>query len=457
MRRRAKGGNAETQVGSPGRFLDFGRRSFGGDAVSLDTMSGAVTGDAALDLPRRTDPGDAQLAVDPERAPGAGESHARRPRRSRRDWLVDSALFAFALCFGLVLVGQSGPVREGLLAADLAFGTLACFSVWWRRRWPVGVALVLAVPAMFSDMASGAALIALFTVAVHRQRPVVAAVAGVHIVAAAIFLLVRPDPNTPFLVVFVIVLLLLAAVLAWGMFIRARRQLMESLRERARWVEEEQRLRIDQARQSERTRIAREMHDVLAHRISLLSMHAGALEFRPDAPADEIAEAAGVIRESAHLALEDLREVIGVLRQDLFGDASQRPQPTLVDLPALVEESRVAGTRVRTDYRVPDLATVPVAVGRNAYRIVQEGLTNARRHAPGAGVEVVVDGRPGDGLTVEVRSRPSVGVMRPAGSSGAGTGLIGLVERASLAGGHLEHGPTADGDFSLRAWLPWTQ
>ena len=135
------------------------------------------------------------------------------------------------------------------------------------------------------------------------------------------------------------------AVLAWGMFVRARRQLIVSLRDRAERAEAEQQLRVAQARQLERTRIAREMHDVLAHRISLLSLHAGALEFRPDAPPEEVARAAGVIRASAHDALQDLREVIGVLRAETTGEATHRsrPQPTLADLPALV--ARVPGRR----------------------------------------------------------------------------------------------------------------
>ena len=377
-------------------------------------------------------------------------------KRSRRDWLVDTAFFLLAVFFGLVLVGEAPEsTSEALLAADFAVGSIACLALWWRRRWPVGVALALAVPATFSDMASAAVLIALFTVAVQRPRPVVAAVSAVHVVALILFLVLRPDPDAPFLLMLAILLPLFAAVLAWGMFIRARRQLIESLRDQARWVETEKRLLVEQARQVERTQIAREMHDVLAHRISLLSMHAGALEFRPDAPAAEIAKAAGIIRDSAHQALEDLREVIGVLRQDPDGTVSQRPQPTLADLPALVDESRQAGAHVRTDFRFPDLAGVPTAIGRSAYRIVQEGLTNARKHAPGARVDVVVDGAAGPGLTVEVRSCWPVGGPRASAIPGGGTGLVGLVERATLAGGRLEHGRTPDGDFLLRAWLPW--
>jgi signal transduction histidine kinase len=236
--------------------------------------------------------------------------------------------------------------------------------------------------------------------------------------------------------------------------VRARRQLVLSLRERAERAEAEQQLRVEQAQAHERARIAREMQDVLAHRISLLSMHAGALEFRPDAPPEEIARAAGVVRASAHQALEDLREVIGVLREESLNGAPERPQPTLANLPPLLGESQQAGMRVSFDCLVEDLAAVPDGVGRNAYRIVQEGLTNARKHAHGANVEVTLAGAAGAGLTVEVRNRLPVGVAA-APIPGAGTGLIGLSERTSLAGGRLEHGRTPDGDFELRAWLPW--
>lgn len=196
------------------------------------------------------------------------------------------------------------------------------------------------------------------------------------------------------------------------------------------------------------------MHDVLAHRISLLSMHAGALEFRPDAPAEEVARAAGVIRASAHEALEDLREVIEVLRREEAAALPERPQPTLDDLPALLEETRAAGTAVdgRTD--LPADAVVPRSLARNAYRVVQEGLTNARKHAAGAPVQVAVDGEPGAGLRVEIRNAAPP-ADRPPAPPGAGTGIVGLRERVELAGGDLTHGPTVDGGFRLRAWMPW--
>jgi signal transduction histidine kinase len=188
------------------------------------------------------------------------------------------------------------------------------------------------------------------------------------------------------------------------------------------------------------------MHDVLAHRISLLAVHAGALEVRRDAPAAE-RDAAGVIRRCAHDALEDLRQVIGMLRDQPEED---RPQPTLGDVPDLVAQSREAGAAV--DLSLADAPEVPAGVGRHAYRIVQEALTNARKHAPGAPVRVAVSGGAEQGLVVEVDNPLVAG----AGIPGAGAGLIGLRERVLLAGGRLEHGPTAEGGFRLRAWLPWT-
>jgi signal transduction histidine kinase len=194
------------------------------------------------------------------------------------------------------------------------------------------------------------------------------------------------------------------------------------------------------------------MHDVLAHRLSLLSVHAGALEFHPDAPAEEVAAAAGVIRESARAALDELRGVIGVLREDGNESLTQPPQPTLADLPALVEESRAAGMRVTALIELGDAAP-PAAVGRTAYRIAQEGLTNARKHAPGAAVTLTVRAPDGN-LEVEVRSLAPVAVGVGSALPGAGTGLIGLAERVSLAGGTLEHGVDPDGAFVLRARLP---
>jgi signal transduction histidine kinase len=329
--------------------------------------------------------------------------------------------------------------------------------MWLRRRWPVGFAATVIVFSVFSTAAASVALIALFTVAVYRRLAVAGLVAAGFALASIGSVLVRSDTAVPNWWQAVLGIACVAAVLAWGMFIRARRQLARTLRDRARRAESE---RIAEARRHERQRIAREMHDVLGHRISLLSLHAGALELRPDRPADEIARAAGMIRDNAHRALEDLRGVIGVLRADGAGDdwaddAPGRPQPTLAELGELVDESRRAGTLVRLDCAVVDSAAVPVAIGRSAYRIVQEGLTNARKHAHGAEVSVDVHGNRGDGLTVELRNPYPVDAAGTTALPGSGSGIIGLAERVGLAGGRLEHGRTPAGDFRLWAWLPW--
>ncbi|WP_033345840.1 sensor histidine kinase, partial [Catenuloplanes japonicus] len=167
----------------------------------------------------------------------------------------------------------------------------------------------------------------------------------------------------------------------------------------------------------------------------------------------EVAKAAGVIRASAHQALQDLREVIGVLREPAREGDPERPQPTLADLTTLVEESRAAGARVALSLPAVEVPP-PDVVGRTAYRMIQEGLTNARKHAPGARVTVDVTGEPGKGLSITVRN-PGAVDTRASVIPGTGTGLIGLAERASLAGGRLDHRREPGGGFTLEAWLPW--
>ncbi|MFD5131014.1 sensor histidine kinase [Streptomyces olindensis] len=379
----------------------------------------------------------------------------RRPRRTARDWVVDFSCFLLAVVVGVIAVEaltENPHVPPGLAAIDQVVGALACAAVWLRRRWPLGLAVAMTPVTFVSDTAGGAGMIALFTLAVHRPFRYVAWVGGVNAALAPLYYWLRPDADIPYLVSVPFAVLFTVAIVGWGMFVRAKRQLLLSLRDRARRAETEARLRAEQAQRLAREAIAREMHDVLAHRLTLLSVHAGALEFRPDAPPAETARAAGVIRESAHEALQDLREIIGVLRAGEPDDTG-RPQPTLAALDTLVAESREAGMKVSLDQCVDDPDAVPSSVGRTAYRIAQEGLTNVRKHAPGTEVTVSVGGAPGEGLVVTVRNPPPEGEVPPV--PGSGQGLIGLTERATLAGGRLEHGRTAEGGFEVRAWLPW--
>ena len=242
------------------------------------------------------------------------------------------------------------------------------------------------------------------------------------------------------------VLLLYTVVLvAIGMYTGARRELIASMRAQVEQAEREQQLRVAQGQAAERQRIAREMHDVLAHRISLVSMYSGALAYRDDLSPEQTREIAETIRENANLALTELRGVLGSLR----GEDGDRPQPTLADLPGLIADNRAAGLRI--EFSGVTLKGLSPAVSRHAYRIVQEGLTNARKHAPGSKVEVRLSGDPDSGLRIELRN-PVNG--RGAAVPGGGYGLLGLAERTGLVGGWIEHG-IRDDVFQLEAWMPW--
>jgi signal transduction histidine kinase len=166
-----------------------------------------------------------------------------------------------------------------------------------------------------------------------------------------------------------------------------------------------------------------------------------------------MAEAAGVIRASGQAALEELRAVIGVLREEDGRPGPEAPQPTLAQIPALLEESRAAGMDVRWEERAAT-DVVPSAVGRTAFRVLQEALTNARKHARGAPVTVRLD--PGPPLVLEVVSGRACEPLDDERLPGAGLGLVGLAERVALAGGSLDHGEDPAGRFVVRATLPWT-
>lgn len=360
-------------------------------------------------------------------------------RRVGKDVVADIAVFLGAAAFCVLSVdGVAAPIGP----VEQAVGAAACTALFLRRRWPAQLAVALLVTGWFAHLVGGPAAVAVFTVAAYRPLRTTAWVAALAFAPLPLFVARGPDPDLPETGSATTFFVIMAASIGWGLYVRSRRQLLASYAERGR----------RQAREE----IAREMHDVLAHRLSLLSVHAGALEFNPGASRAEIERAAGVIRESAHQALDDLRGVIGVLREpDGTGDgAGGRPQPTLADVPRLVEESRDAGMRISLEADDAVMAAAPAAPGRTAYRIVQETLTNARKHAPGTEVTVRLRGGPARGLTVEVSNPvPAATAMVPV-VPGAGQGLIGLTERASLAGGDLEHGRSG-GDFRVRAWLPW--
>jgi len=341
---------------------------------------------------------------------------------------------------------------SGLVILDVVVGVVACALVPVLLRWPVPGALALAALAALSPAATPAATLGTLYVAQRRPLAIAAAAGGADVVAHLIRGIWRPNGSLPYGWWALLVIAVGVALVAWGQGDRARQALLASLRERARRAEAEQASRVAEARVAERARIAREMHDVLAHRLSLLATYAGALEYRPDAPPEQLARAAGVVRDGVHQALDELREVITVLRDDDGDGDGKHPLPGLADLDGLIAETRDAGTDVEVTRRVTQPEDLPGGLGRTAYRVVQEGLTNARKHAPGRPVRVLLAGKPGGRLVVELAN--PVGPADPV-INGSGTGLIGLTERVRLAGGEIDHTISADGEFVLRAWLPW--
>ncbi len=371
----------------------------------------------------------------------------------------------YLLVIGLSLLGwwnlASWQLRNEpwWFALDLVIGLGCLVLVWFRRRWPLAVALSTAVLGGVSLTAGGPATLALVSLATRRRWREIVPVTALSLLGVGTVLLLDPtSPNTrsEFALQLGVVVPLVLATVGWGMYIGSRRELLASLRERARRAEDEQEARVAQARTAERTRIAREMHDVLAHRISLVSMHADAMVFREDLDADGLRRAATVIQESSHRALRELREVLGVLRDDPGDATPERPQPAAGDVEALVAEAVSGGMRVELDSSV-DLAEVPESVGRALYRIVQESLTNARKHAPGARVSLSLRGSPTEGLAFEARNPRGFETPRTTGrdAPSSGLGLVGLAERASLSGGRMRHHRTAEDDFVLEVWLPW--
>jgi len=376
--------------------------------------------------------------------------------RRAHAWRTAVAVAISAALWPTTAVLQWQQARP-LFWLDVTVGLLCLCLSFYRRRWPLAVALVTSAAGAVSFTASGPGVLAAVSLATRRVVWQVVLVGVVGMVAAMVFPLFEPSPeNDPWWITFAVGLAFTIAMLVSGMYLGSRRELLWTLRDRAERAEAEQELRVQQGRSNERAQIAREMHDVLAHRISLITMHAGALAYRTDLSADEMRGTAGVIQAKAHEALTDLRQVLGVLRSDDPPGRRERPQPTFGDLAALVLEAKTSGMRVQYDEHVLDASTMPDQVARTTYRIVQEGLTNARKHAPDVTVLVTLAGSPDSGVDIRIRNpaRSQLATANGSVTPGAGLGLVGLVERAKLAGGRLDTRRDG-GSFELHGWLPW--
>ncbi|MEV6823137.1 histidine kinase [Nocardiopsis dassonvillei] len=356
-------------------------------------------------------------------------------------------------------LGNMITVPWPLLAADAALGAvLVAGSRWWTSRgWARW--LVAAAPAVSTASVGPAALVAAREASGRRWRTA-APLCGVLAAALAAGLhnpWTPVEPIRPLWVELLLVAAAVAALAAASAYRGARADLVRVLRERALDAEREQRFRVENARMEERDRIAREMHDVLAHRLTLISLNASALTHRPDlAAADRDALAEEILTNTR----QSLAEVRGILSDLRSGQDEDRPQPTFDGLGRLLEENRRAGMRLEVHDEVSGRLPAPANTGRHAYRIVQEALTNARKHgAPGpVRVRVVADGA--DAVLIEVRNpvRRRTAAADPGEGepdAGSGVGLVGLAERAAICGGSLLWGRTGD-HFELRVRLPWS-
>ncbi|MEU9982005.1 histidine kinase [Streptomyces sp. NPDC050856] len=395
------------------------------------------------------------------------------------------------------------PVPVGVL-----FGLVAGAALVLRRRWPIAVVLV-SIAVTPAEMGYLMAVVGLYTLAASEvPRRIVAALAGMSLVATLIITFVRvrqdiasadfdPAPG-PWYVPLLAVSMSLgmnAPPVFFGLYIGARRRLMESLRERADSLEQELSLLADRAEQQaqmarteERTRIAREMHDVVAHRVSLMVVHAAALQAVALKDPHKAARNAALVGDMGRQALTELREMLGVLRAGDDGAAGRRPAaapvapgslpasgggtaPSAADVRAaaaaraaaeegacldqleeLVEQSRQAGVVV--ELRVTgEVRQYDPGVEKTAYRVVQEALTNVHKHAAGARVVVRLAHR-GDEVAMQVENGPSDGAVADAGLPSGGNGLVGMRERVTALGGVFVSGPTDEGGFRVSAVLP---
>jgi signal transduction histidine kinase len=374
------------------------------------------------------------------------------PPRWRR-LLLELVVVATCLCDALV-VATDYNLTTWLSAAGTLFIPL-------RHRFPV-VVLVLNLPAVGLRTAFLPAGFALF--ALCRGRGTLRD--SLPFILLCFLALLVPWPPGPVALVdaelpkvveaIFYAVAMAAAPAAIGLLGSTTAELKSRLSELGRTRESEQRLRAAQAVMAERARIAREMHDVVAHEVSLIAVQAGALQV--STKDDDVRRTAGQLRRLSVRTLTELRAMVGFLRAAGAGSAVDlAPQPTLADLPRLTGDAGFDVTLLLDDNLAnddPDQPDLPAPVQRAAYRTVQEALTNVRKHAAGAPATVTV-GRQGSALTVEViNPAPSHREQSTARLPSGGHGLVGLRERASMLGGAVIAGPTTDGGYRLRASFP---
>ncbi|MFB9904242.1 sensor histidine kinase [Allokutzneria oryzae] len=356
--------------------------------------------------------------------------------------LVATAVIVFAGVEGvLTAITEESP--GGMIMVGFAVVALLV-----RERWPLVVFLVT-LPAVLWPGALVSAIVALYTVSArHCDRWVLT---GCGVLASASFVFpiaeIAPSKLDSYLLLGILYTTMTAvAPILLGQLLRSQRELALRLEEVKQVREHERRLDAEAVLARERNQLAREMHDVVSHQVSLIAVQAGALMVSTTDPTAK--QAAGNVRQLSVNTLDELRHMVNLLRASGTPATELTPQPTLTDLERLIGNSAIDARLVGT---APEGLEPPVQ--RAIYRTVQEALTNVRKHAPGASATIEISHDDTD-LTVTItNTRPTRDTLA---LPSAQHGLVGLQERAALLGGKLHTGPVPDGGFQLRLRLPMT-
>jgi signal transduction histidine kinase len=373
-------------------------------------------------------------------------------------YAIDAVVAGVLAIMWLTEIRADRPEDAAREVAGYALAAGATLPLAVRRLWPRSVYVVMAgcfALAMILGTAGtgvGVALAAYSVLVADRRRVgAVVIVVGYALIVLAYFVLPATTLST-----FFFDAITFAMVIALAELVRTRRAYDEIHDERAAQLERERVTLAEKAVDEERLRIARELHDVVAHAISLIAVQSSVALDQLRTEPDASARALGTIETSSRAALAEMRRMLAVLRRQDEGRVEMLPSPGMADLPALAQEASAAGvaTRLLADGERP--SAVPTGLDLCGYRIIQEALTNVVKHAPGATAEVCVEWR-SDGLALAVSDNGhGPGLLGgPDGRPRSGLGLVGMRERVALFGGSLEAGPRTNGGFGVRVHLPF--
>lgn len=377
-------------------------------------------------------------------------SLARVPRRPlRSDVAAAGAVLLWALLEALL---ADGP---GSRAARVGYAVVICVPLVFRRRAPLTAVVVISAAtvawALSADKAESgtmpfpALLLAVFSAALYA-RTTRAAVLGLLLAITAMFITMHSSfyDSEPTAGNTAILFFFSGGTWAAGWLVRRR-----AAQARRAYAESGDLARFAVA--DERARIARELHDIVAHSISIVAVQAGAAESLIDKDVDAAREHMAAVRRTARETMTEMRRLLGVLRED---DATYAPLPGLARLPELLDETRAAAVEVALDERGAR-RELPAGLDLVAYRVIQEALTNVRKHAPGSTARVAVSYQPRE-LGIEV-SNDAPATIPDAYAKGGGHGLVGMRERVRIFGGSFDAGAQSDGGFRVQATLPLDQ